>query len=568
MSASRNAVFRVGEILLHEHERTLIKRTAQILNEKDLLAGSPDEVPNKSIKIPNYCEPGREIEEHTYSYKMLKQDQHGEKKVRYDGLLIGRHYLFNVFTLESRHPVYFVLVTDLMKTLSVDSMIDEDEFLRENKELFPQITSDDEASFLKEVGLLESVNNSEFQKHKIKFVSARSAFIKFGAAVVASGQRVNDDYWENEAKIQGFNSHHRVFKLSKKQLNILKLLNPGVSKIKETKQKPTSQEGQNWWLHFEQPYSTITEHPQSDIKEDYEKLNEIGDQQPPLIPGQNISGSLELSAQFKVPRYHSKNSFLQATQLNALDIPIGEHEKLRNEQSNETSASVSENGPISNNFQSQSHSQSPIPSAPVNKPLRRMLSSILDNNVNSIKVKRSEEQEALNSTAEITTSNSSLNIDGWKFESLPLIDRTGSGEVKFSGRGLPFYNKSKILNRLAMLTPNEIKELEHFHDAVFFNTGIQKVRKIRKQKWLKYWQYKMGIPIGLKSGQVESFFDRGLPEIIQRTSTKQIFNEATNTDEIYTTKRIANANFHGNCNISGLFPPYVLPPPGPSLEEQ
>lgn len=124
--------------------------------------------------------------------------------------------------------------------------------------------------------------------------------------------------------------------------------------------------------------------------------------------------------------------------MNALDIPIGEHEKLRNEQSNETSASVSENGPISNNFQSQSHSQSPIPSAPVNKPLRRMLSSILDNNVNSIKVKRSEEQEALNSTAEITTSNSSLNIDGWKFESLPLIDRTGSGEVKFSGRGYHF----------------------------------------------------------------------------------------------------------------------------------
>lgn len=553
----RDSVIRVGEVLLKEHERVILKRTSYILKEEELLQGSLDEIPRKSIDIPSYCGDERNLDDTGYAYKMIQQDPQGKKKIRPDGALVGgRHYLFDIFTLKTRYPLYFVLLSDLIDTLFYDVTVDEDDFLDANKELVPLTATDEEKEFLKKAGLFEK---SKSDSDVVRFVTVRSAFVQFGAAIVVSGQRVTDDYWETVAKAQGFSSHHRVFKLTKKQLKYIKLLNPLMDReqkkdSKNSKDNKASTE--SIWLQSEPPYTVVTEHPQNEIKEDYMRQNELSEQAPPLIVGQNITGSLELSAQFKVPRYHSKNSFMQATQMNALDIPIGEHENLlQNVESSEQNAEGA-NSPHINNIQSSG--QSPAPST-TTKPIRRMLSSILDNNVNSIKIKRSEEQEVLSSSVEPTTLNASLNIGGWKFESLPIIpDESFKG--KLSARGLPYYDGSKIKNRLLMLTPNEIKELEHFHDTVFFNTGLQKVRKVRNQRWVKYWQYKSGLPIGIRENQVDQFVKQDLKEVLDHTNVRTVLNEATNMDEVHTTKRISNANFLGSSNIKRLHLPYMESP--------
>lgn len=559
MTRSCDSVLSVGEVLLKEHESVIVKRTINILKEEELLQGPLYEIPRKNIDIPSYCGDERQLDESGYAYKMIQQDPQGEKKIKIDGLLVGgRHYLFNIFTLKSRYPVNFVLVSDLIDTLFYDITIEEDKFLEANKELVPLIATDEEKDFLEKAGLLKKTKGSNIP---VRFVTARSAFVQFGAAVVVSGQRVTDDYWETVAKAQGFSSHHRVFKLTSKQIKSIKLLKPLVSNDTKNDQKySTSKEvsTESIWLKSEPPYTVLTEHAQAEIKEHYMRQNELGEQAPPLIVGQNITGSLELSAQFKIPRYHSKNSFMQATQLNALDIPIGEHRTLtQNSDNSETNIEGTSSPHGNGNIVSSG--QSPTPSVPTNKPVRRMLSSILDNNVNAIKIKRSEEQEVLSSSVEPTTLNASLNIGGWKFESLPLIPNDNF-KGTFSSRGLPYYNGSELKDRLLMLTPNEIKELEHFHDTVFFNTGLQKVRKVRKQRWMKYWQYKSGLPIGLRENMVDKFMKQGLKEILEHTDQKTILNEATNMDEVHTTKRIANANFLGSSNMNRLHLPYAEPP--------
>ncbi|KAL3240138.1 Swp82p [Nakaseomyces bracarensis] len=558
---SRDSVIPVGEALLKEHERVILKRTSHILREEELLQGPLNEIPRKNIDIPSFCGDERQLDETGYAYKMIQQDPQGEKKIRADGVLIGgRHYLFNIFTLKSRYPLYFVLISDLIETLFDDVSLDDENFLESNKELVPLTATEEEEDFLESAGLLKKPMKNT---HSVRFVTVRSAFIQYGASIIASGQRVTDDYWETVAKAQGFSSHHRVFKLTKKQLKYIKLLNPLMGKGKKREMQDTENvrsQSQSIWQQSELPYTVVMEHPQDEIKEDYIRQNELGEQAAPLIIGQNITGSLELSAQFKVPRYHSKNSFMQATQLNALDIPIGEHESLtQNLDSSEPNGDGS-SSPHGNSSVLVS-GQSPAPSVPTNKPIRRMLSSILDNSVNSIKMKKSEEHEVLSSSVEPPVLNTSLNLGGWKFESLPLKSFLDSSTT-MSPRGLPYYDGAKLKKRLSMLTPNEIKELEHFHDTVVFNTGLQKVRKVRNQRWAKYWQYKSGLPIGIRENQVEKYVNQDLKDVLEQTSVKTVFNEMTNMDEVHTTKRIANANFLGSSNMKRLHLPYMEPPNG------
>ncbi|CAI1966341.1 hypothetical protein SEUBUCD646_0F00120 [Saccharomyces eubayanus] len=545
------ATFIVPKLLIKEHERVILKQILQILNQDELLQAPVDRFPYRRFELPKYTDQSKTRDATNTSYIMEQRDVYGEKKIGLNGELFGgRHYLFNMFTFAASGNILLTLLKDVIKVLYQDDLkYDEHEFIDQHSQILVKETTEDQTNFLITHGILPKGSVGPF-----KYITAKSAFVEFGASVIVGGQRIVDDYWETLAKKQNLSSHQRVFKLTTKLISKISLLRPSfqnnekdnVKKIGENSDTSGSTISN---YKFESPYPIVTEQPSAEIREAYIENFAKGEHISAIVPGQSISGTLELSAQFRVPRYHSKNSFQQSLQMKAMDIPIGKHEELLEQYETQTpdgSTSTS----LPNN----------IPSVnPSNKPIKRMLSSILDINVSSSKNKKSEENEMIKPINKgLLKNNTSLNINGWKFESLPLKSTEHSGNQQYY-RGLPLYEKSALLERLKQLTPNEIKELEHLHDAVFVNTGLQNVRKVRTKKWKKYWQYKAGIPIGLKRSQVDEFKNQYLKDVLEQTSVTTTFNEVTNMDETLTTKRIPNANFLGNCNAKGFDPPYIYP---------
>lgn len=542
------AVFIVPKILIREHERVILKQILQILDQDELVQPPLDKFPYKKLELPKYIDELKTRDATNTSYKMIQLDAYGEKKVGSNGELFGgRHYLFNTFTFTAHMGVLLVLLQDVIKVLyQSNATHDEDEFIVQHDQILVMETSEEQTKFLAKNGVIPEESKGSF-----KYITARSAFVEFGASVIAGGQRIVDDYWESLAKKQNLSSHQRVFKLSTSLISKISLLRPSFQNNKISNANEISANTNNTCTistsKFESQYPIVTEQPSAEIREAYIENFAKGEHISAIVPGQSISGTLELSAQFRVPRYHSKNSFQQALQMKAMDIPIGRHEELLAQyesQAPDGSASIS----LPNH----------IPSVnPSNKPIKRMLSSILDINVSSSKNKKSEENEMIKPMNKGQhKNNTSLNINGWKFESLPLKSAENSGKQQYY-RGLPLYEKNTLLERLKQLTPNEIKELEHLHDAVFVNTGLQNVRKVRTKKWKKYWQYKAGIPIGLKRSQLDEFKNKYLKDVLAQTSVTTNFNEITNTDETITTKRVPNPNFLGNCNIKDFKPPYI-----------
>ncbi|CAI4038671.1 hypothetical protein SMKI_06G0160 [Saccharomyces mikatae IFO 1815] len=540
-------VFIVPKILIREHERVILKQILQILGQDELVQAPLDKFPYRKLEVTRYIDDSKTRDVTDTSYKMVQMDAYGEKKTSLKGKLFGgRQFLFNTFMFMAHGDVLLVLLQDVIKVLYQDeTMPDENEFIGRHDQFLIMETSEEQTIFLVKNGVLPEGSNGPF-----RYITARSAFVEFGASVIVGGQRIVDDYWESLAKKQNFSSHQRVFKLTTKLISKISLLRPSFQNNKATNTNHTDTgTGAISDLKFESPYPIVTEQPSAEIREAYIENFAKGEHISAIVPGQSISGTLELSAQFRVPRYHSKNSFQQALQMKAMDIPIGKHEELLAQYESQASDGSSLTS-LPNN----------IPSVnPSNKPIKRMLSSILDINVTSSKNKKSEENEMIKPMNRgLIKNNTSLNINGWKFESLPLKSAEHSGKKQYY-RGLPLYEKNALLGRLKQLTPNEIKELEHLHDAVFVNTGLQNVRKVRTKKWKKYWQYKAGIPIGLKRSQLDEFENKYLKDVLAQTSVTTNFNEVTNTDETITTKRIPNANFLGNCNIKDFKPPYIYP---------
>lgn len=535
MSEVEGNVFFVSKEVILRHERVLIKQMVLISSEHELIQGPLDQFPRKGVNTPQFAGHDRVKDESMMAYAMLEKDPLGEKKISVTGHLHGgRCYLFNTFTLiKSSH--LFVLVSDLINTIQFEGS--EGAFSEKYDQFMPLELLKDEENFLVKEGLLSSPGSDA------KYITARSAFVQFGAAVIASGTRILDDYWENIAKQQGLTPHHRVFKLSNKLIQTLKSLKPSLFPTVTRAKMITGKDGK----FFESPFLTVTEQVVPEIRQEYGREFSQGQHIGVVVPGQSINGSLELSAQFKVPKYHSKNSFQQATQYKALDTPIGMQQPPTG-----VNYGLSATG---------SRSISSVPSSThINKPGKRLLSNILDTGINTIKSKKSEEHELISASNGNVSTNETLNINGWKFESLPLRSSELSATSHHSVRGLPFYEKEKLLNRLKSLTPNQVKEVEHLHDSVFLNTGLQNVRKVRLKKWTKYWQYKSGVPVGLRGNEIELFKNQYLKDILEQTSSVTKLNEATYMDETHITTRVPNANFLGNSNIRSFKPPYVSEP--------
>lgn len=526
----------VTKDVLLEHERSILKQILFSAGEAELMQGSLNQFPNKIPILPDYVVT-KTLDEDKISYLMVTSDPLGERKISPCGyLLAGRQYLMNTFTLpqitdeNARHDGknLFVLVTDLIKSLRYDDG-DEDQFLEKYNELLPLISTKEQTKFLLQSKLITSSSSS------VKYITAKSAFVRFGAAVVVSGIRVQDDYWETLARDQGFTPYHRVFKLSKKLIDVLTRLKPSllIENANSTSNELNSIKNTD---NFESPYLTVTEQTSADVRRSYIEYFSQGLHIAALTPGQSIGGSLELHAHVKIPKYHSRHSFGQSAQFNTLDIPIGKHKEFI------------ENAKTENN--------TTIPSTNDVVLHKRMLSSLLDDN-SGRSIKQSEDK-LLDSVNEPILRNSHLNIDGWKFESLPLkTDYAYDNPHKYSIKGLPLYDQDLLIDRLKKLTPHEIKELEHSHGAVFLNTSLQTARRIRSTKWFKYWQYKSGVPVGLHENQSLEFKDIYLKELLAQTSVKTVYNEQANMDEIQTTTRIPNANFLNNSNIKTFKPPFT-----------
>lgn len=519
-------LYPVDEEVLLKHERVLVKQILLIFPEDELMQGPLNKNPRKSVVVPDYTGTDKVKDEARLAYRMVQTDPLGERKISVAGdFLGGREYLCETFRLREVSD-RLVLIPHLIKALNYDG--GEDEFLREfDQILATDATSEVRDSFINQGILPESVGN-------VKYVSFKSAFVQFGAALVAGGIRVLDDYWETIAKGQGLTAHHRVFKLSKRLGDKLKILKPHVFSETTESQQTTEQTAEHGRL-FESPWTTVTEQPSLDARQQWGKEFTYGEHINVVVPGQSIHGSLDLSAQYKIPKYHSKNSFQLAVQMKALDLPIDS--KVYSE--SKLALAKQENT-----------SDTPHPG----KKSSRILNSILDTGTSS-KMKKEYQEESTGHEA-TNSFDESLNINGWKFDSLPLRS-PGVTESQRSIKGLPFYDQAKLIARAKKLTPNQVKKLEHVHDSVFLNAGLQNVRGIRSQKWSKYWQYKSGVPVGLLNSEIKYFQHHYLKEVLEQTSSVTNYIPEANVDEIDTTTRVANANYIGYCNIHSFRPPYM-----------
>lgn len=553
MESTNSLVYFASDELLDAHNLYLLRQILQISAQEELIAGPLDRFPLKQIVVPSeYFEDrindGTELDE----YKFRKIDPLGITKIDSNGKLLisgtNKDFLFNYFQLPGHGDKYWVLLKDLM-LLVQDDPIDQETFIQKYKlQLLPIQVTEDDIKFMKQNRLLDK-NYTDVKDNDVKIVTTRSAFITFGAQIISQGTRIIDDYWETLAKQQSFTTHHRVFKCSSKILSLLKELKPqmfnsNVHPFQEISQDVLTEgeKEKEETFNFDSPYTIIIEQPSQEIREEYGVQFSKGQYTDTVVPGQSIAGSLELSAQFRVPKYHSKNSFLQATQIKGMDTPIGEHDYNKNEslQPKATQTSlldVRTNPNISNE----------------SRVSNRMLNSITDSNVD---IKNEEEPISFNVNKQQI---SSLNIKGWKFDSLPIGDEQQVENHDHSMKGLSYFEKEILLKRLNYLTPNQIKEIEHLHDCLFVNVGLQRVRKIRSKRWMKYWQYKHGLPMGLlnEEKQLEYIKRRYIPEMLQHEDIITNSNELTNTDEITTIKRQANPNLLGYSNINSFKPPYV-----------
>lgn len=596
---------------LHSHNLFLVKHTVPLAGQDELLQGPLNQFPKKTIQLPSNCfNTNINNDDNTIlEYPLNQRDPVGERKISIFGhLLNGSNFLFNTFTLTRIGQTNLVLVKDVMKALQFDQSMPL--FLQQYSYLLSNTPTIEDVIFLYENNIIKhtgsNLETSTLQEREsFKFITCKTAFVVFGAAIIASGHRLADDYWESFGKQQGFTQHHRVHKLPQRLINLVYQLKPSLNsslfekiEIEDhiiSKSEIHSDSSSADPISFGSPYPTITEQPSKEIRDEYIEQFSKGQHIMTVMPGQSINDALELTAQFKVPKYHSKNSFLQASQMKALDVPIGKPLEEQNNNSNTDTnvASLSSMTSFSNsvktagrtnsnlnfnnfsdNVESETTTAAASPNFTTSKPMSRMLSNLLDssNGNGIVKSKRNDDNSdspatpsALHTTTSHSKTNAVLNINGWKFETLPIrenqIQMMNAINDTHTYRGLPIYERDSLLVKLKTLTPNQIKEIEYSHDSLFLNTGIQRMRSIRKKKWGKYWQYKTGIPIGLKKNQVKQLQTKTLSDILAFEDIQEIFNEETNTDEIRTTKRVPNANFLGYANIKSRKPPYATIPP-------
>jgi hypothetical protein len=125
-------------------------------------------------------------------------DPSGETKVSKDGHpLGGRTFRCRTFQLPGYGETLFMLNTECARILGYR---DSDVLFNENRSLFKIYLTYTGKAYLIERG----VSFYSYESEELAIVTARSMFRQFGARLIRNGRRVRDDYWEADARQQGF----------------------------------------------------------------------------------------------------------------------------------------------------------------------------------------------------------------------------------------------------------------------------------------------------------------------------------------------------------------------------
>ena len=132
----------------------------------------------------------------------VELDPAGEAKVTRAGYLAGgREYAIKTFTITGHGDKLFMLATEVARLTGYrDSYL----FFLRNRNLRKVVTTQTE----KEDLISQEVIPFSYRSRQISVVTARSVFIQFGHRVIANGQRVRDDYYEERARRDHHAEHH------------------------------------------------------------------------------------------------------------------------------------------------------------------------------------------------------------------------------------------------------------------------------------------------------------------------------------------------------------------------
>lgn len=136
-----------------------------------------------------------EVENDEYK---LAEDPAGEIKVSKLGeLLGGREYRVRTFTITSKGPQLYMLGTEPARCMGFrDAYL----LFQKHRRLLKVTLTDAEKHDLIE----RDVIPHSYKGRTIAVVTARSVFREFGAKIVVGGKRVFDDYYERQAREQGY----------------------------------------------------------------------------------------------------------------------------------------------------------------------------------------------------------------------------------------------------------------------------------------------------------------------------------------------------------------------------
>jgi SWI/SNF complex component SWP82 len=240
----------------------------------------------KSIKLPQFADQEK-LTLDGDEYENLKVSRKGEQKVTRNGFLLGgRKYVFNTFTLPGRGKRLFVLATEAAKMLNF-----RDAFLlcSRTKQLYKYPASDSERQFLDECGF----SVSKIRQRSVGVLSARGLFMNFGARTIINGKRVVDDYWEELAMQQGFTDENQVFPVDK---------NYGA--------RASNHQRKDHPKKITKPVSSkvLMVHPIPPLEDRREYLQNSGKGEiTQVLPGQGITGGVELANVSSIPKYKNEN---------------------------------------------------------------------------------------------------------------------------------------------------------------------------------------------------------------------------------------------------------------------
>lgn len=131
-------------------------------------------------------------------YIPRETDSSGETKVSKDGHpLGGRTFRCRTFQLPEYGETLFMLNTECARILGYR---DSDVLFNENRSLFKIYLTYTGKAYLIERG----ISFYSYESEELAIVTARSMFRQFGARLIRNGRRVRDDYWEADARQQGF----------------------------------------------------------------------------------------------------------------------------------------------------------------------------------------------------------------------------------------------------------------------------------------------------------------------------------------------------------------------------